>query len=107
MSALPPAAARAHAARVLAEHGFREVARNTSGDSLYLQPEGYAFALRLSNHSRTPKQRQRRTDVLASLVIREPRSPEQVAALVAGAVRDFMLARARREAQTSGAASRK
>lgn len=104
---LAPAAALAHAARLLAEHGFAVVARNERGDSLYLQPGGCSFALRLSNHARTPKQRRRRTDVLASLVIREARSPEQVAALVAGTLRDFDLARGRREAQASGAASRK
>lgn len=107
MSVLAPGAALAQAARLLTDRGFREIARNTRGDSLYLRPDGCAFALRLSNHARSPGQRQRRTDVLASLVIREPRSPAQVAALVAGAVRDFMLARARREAQASGAASRK
>ncbi|MCJ2042842.1 hypothetical protein MKK55_28415 [Methylobacterium sp. J-059] len=105
--ALPPAAALAHAARLLAEHGFRVTARNERGDSLYLQRAECGFALRLSNHARTAKQRQRRTDVLASLVVRDARSPEQVAALVAGALRDFDLARGRREAQASGAASRK
>ena len=104
---LPPLAALEHAARLLAEHGFGVVARNERGDSLYLQRAGCAFALRLSNHARTAKQRQRRTDVLASLVVRDARSPEQVAALVASALRDFDLARGRREAQASGEASRK
>ncbi len=104
---LAPLAALDHAAKLLAEHGFSVVARNERGDSLYLQRIGCAFALRLSNHARTAKQRQRRTDVLASLVVRDARSPEQVAALVAGTVRDFDLARDRREAQASGAASRK
>ncbi|WP_375466071.1 hypothetical protein [uncultured Methylobacterium sp.] len=107
MTALTPAAALAQAARLLAGHGFCQVARNARGDSLYLRPEGCGFALRLSNHARTAKQRQRRQDVLASLVITAPRSPDQVAALVAAALRDFAAARGRREAQASGAASRK
>ena len=97
MSALPPAAAREHAARLLAGHGFAEVARNERGDSLYLRPEGCPFLLRLSNHARTAKQRQRRSDILASLVIREPTSPERVAAMVAAALRDYDAGRSRRE----------
>lgn len=100
MTALPPAAALALAASLLAGHGFRAVARNARGDSLYLQPEGCGFALRLSNHARTAKQRRRRTDVLASLVIAAPRSPRQVTALVDAALRDFAGARGRREAHT-------
>ena len=106
-TALPPIAAIAHAARMLCDQGFHLVARNERGDSLYLQPADCAFALRVSNHARSPKQRRRRTDVLASLVVREARSAEQVEALVAGALRDFSLARRRREAQGSDATSRK
>lgn len=94
MSALPPPAALAHAARLLEGHGFSVVGRNDRGDSLYLRQAGCAWALRLSNHARTAKQRGKRTDVLASLVIRRPRAPDQVAAMVAAAVRDFTAARA-------------
>ncbi|MFD0938261.1 hypothetical protein ACFQ12_24130, partial [Methylobacterium trifolii] len=94
-------------ARLLAGHGFPEVARNERGDSLYLRPEGCAFCLRLSNHARTARQRQRRSDILASLVVTKPTSTDGIAAMVAAALRDFTLARARREAQPSEATSRK
>ena len=97
MSALlPPLAALDHAARLLAADGFAVTARNERGDSFYLQRPGCPWHLRLSNHARTGKQRQRRTDILTSLVITKPRSPEQIAALVKGALRDFEANRAAR-----------
>ena len=95
---LPPQKALAHAAALLAGHGFREVARNTRGDSLYLARGADPGHLRLSNHARTPKQRRLHPEVRASLVIGAPRSEAQVAALVEAALRDFAagLDRARR-----------
>lgn len=93
---LPPLAALDFAARLLVAEGFVVAARNERGDSLYLHRPGSPWHLRLSNHSRTAKQRKRRTDILASLVIGEPRSADQVVALVRGAQRDFEAALARR-----------
>jgi hypothetical protein len=104
MTALAPAAALAHAVDLLMRQGFVVSARNTRGDSVYLRPEGCAYALRVSNHARTPKQRRNHPDAIVSLVIRAPRGPEQVAELVAAATRDFAAARARKEAAAPGEA---
>ena len=71
---LPPLAALDLAARLFAAEGFAVAARNERGDSLYLHRPGCPWHLRLSNHSRTAKQRKRRTDILTSLVIDGPRS---------------------------------
>ncbi|GJD81308.1 hypothetical protein [Methylobacterium gregans] len=109
MSALPPPAALARAARLLTAHGFREVARNARGDSLYLARGDDPWRLRLSNHARTPKQRRGHPEVLASLVVREPKTEAQVAAMVEAALRDYAGGLRRVAAQASGAsaASRK
>jgi glycine cleavage system aminomethyltransferase T len=95
------------AARMLEAHGFAIVARNERGDSLYLRRPDCAWHLRVSNHARTAKQRARRSDVLASLVIDGPRSPDQIGKLVRDAVRNFEAARARVADQASAAGSRK
>ena len=107
MSALPPPAALARAARLLAEHGFREIARNERGDSLYLAQGDTPWRLRLSNHARTPKQRRGHPEVLASLVVRAPRTEAQVAAMVEAALRDYAGGLRRVAAQASEAGSRK
>ncbi|GAA0279106.1 hypothetical protein LNAOJCKE_1850 [Methylorubrum aminovorans] len=96
MRPLPPPQALAHASRLLAVHGFRETARNTRGDSLYLARGEGPERLRLSNHARTPKQRRVHPEVMASLVIRAPKTEAQVAALVEAALRDFAGGLARR-----------
>ena len=96
-AALPPAAAIALAVRLLDGRGFAVGARNDRGDSLYLRPEGSPFLLRVSNHARSPKQRRGHPEVLASLVVRGPRTPSQVAAMVEAAVRDFRAAASRRD----------
>lgn len=101
--ALPPLRALAEAGRLLAGHGFREVARNDRGDSLYLARDDGPDRLRLSNHARTPKQRREHPEVVASLVIREPKTGAQVAALVEGALRNF---EGGRRAAQAGTASR-
>lgn len=93
---LPPHAALEHAARLLEAEGFVIAARNERGDALYLRRPDSPWHLRLSNHPRTAKQRKRRTDILTSLVVTAPRSPEQLAALVRGALRDFEANLARR-----------
>ncbi|WP_019903909.1 hypothetical protein [Methylobacterium sp. 77] len=89
MSLLAPKEALARAVAGVAAHGFTVVARNTRGDSVYLKPEGNPFALRVSNHARTPKQRANHPDAVTSLVIRQPKTAAQVDALVEGAVRTF------------------
>ncbi len=86
---LPPLAALEHAARLLEAEGFVIAARNERADAIYLRRPDSPWHLRLSNHPRTAKQRARRTDILTSLVVSAPRSPEQVAELVRGALRDF------------------
>ena len=96
MRPLPPPQALAHASRLLAAHGCRETARNTRGDSLYLARGEGPERLRLSNHARTPKQRRVHPEVMASLVIRAPKTEAQVAALVEAALRDFAGGLARR-----------
>lgn len=106
-SALSPAAALAHALRLLEAEGFAEVARNARGDAIYLRPADCPWHLRLSNHARTAKQRARRSDILASLVIAEPRAPDQVADAVRAALRNFSAARTQRAAQPSVGSSRK
>ncbi|MCJ2013770.1 hypothetical protein [Methylobacterium sp. J-076] len=95
---LPPRAALDLAARLLGAEGFAVAARNERGDSLYLHRPGSPWHLRLSNHARTAKQRRRRTDILTSLIIDAPRSADQVAALVRGALRDFEAGLVRRSA---------
>ena len=104
---LPPLKALTLAARALEDHGFAMVARNERGDSLYLRRPGSAWHLRLSNHARTAKQRARRTDILASLVIDGPRSQIRIDKLVREAVRNFDAALARVTDQASAAGSRK
>lgn len=93
---LGPAAALARAFDRLSERGFIEVARNSRGDSVYCKREGCDFALRVSNHARTPKQRRNHPDAVVSLVLREPKSAAQVDAMVEAALRNFAAERARR-----------
>ena len=100
MSALSPSAAMALALRLLEERGFAVSARNTRGDSVYLRVADGAHALRVSNHARTPKQRRNHPDVATSLILREPKTPAQVEALVATAVRDFFAMTAHRGQDT-------
>jgi hypothetical protein len=104
---LPPLKALALAARLLEARGFEVVARNERGDSLYLRPADCPWHLRLSNHARTAKQRARRTDILASLVIDGPRSAERIEALVADAVSNFRASLARKTDQASDSGSRR
>ncbi|MCJ2059996.1 hypothetical protein MKL09_26115 [Methylobacterium sp. J-048] len=107
MTILAPKAALALAARLLEAEGFTVVARNDRGDSFYLTLSESPWHLRLSNHARTAKQRARRTDILTSLVIDAPRSPDQVRILVEGALKNYGAALALREAQASVSGSRK
>jgi hypothetical protein len=104
---LSPLEALELAARMLEVHGFAIVARNERGDSLYLRRPDCAWHLRVSNHARTAKQRARRSDILASLVIDGPCSPDQVGKRVRDAVRNFEAAHARVADQASAAGSRK
>ena len=97
---LRPAEALARAVDLLVARGFTEVARNTRGDSVYLEPEGCAFALRVSNHARTPKQRKNHPDAITSLVLRDPTSEAALAEAVAMALRNFSGERVKRERGT-------
>jgi hypothetical protein len=103
VSILAPQAALAHAVARVAAHGFAIVARNTRGDSVYLKPKGCAFALRISNHARTPKQRKNHPDAITSLVIRTPQTERSVNALVEQALQNFAGARRTREASEQSA----
>lgn len=100
--ALAPVPALAYANTLLARHGFRETARNERGDSLYLARGDDPGRLRLSNHARTPKQRRGHPEVLASLVIRQPRNPAQIATMVEAALRDFAGGQRRRDQAATG-----
>jgi len=100
---LRPAEALARAVERLAAQGFAVVARNTRGDSVYLKPEACAFALRVSNHARTPKQRKNHPDAITSLVIRTPQTERSVNALVEQALQNFAGARRTREASEQSA----
>ena len=92
---------------MLEGHGFAVVATNERGDSLYLRRADGPWHLRLSNHARTAKQRARRADILTSLVVEGPYSPTKLRALVGQAVRNFDVALAGKETQTSSEGSRK
>ncbi|KQT58510.1 hypothetical protein ASG52_21955 [Methylobacterium sp. Leaf456] len=105
--ALPPVQALALARTLLAGHGFSEVARNARGDSFYLARGDDPGRLRLSNHARTPKQRRGHPEVLASLVIRQPRTHVQVAAMVEAALRDVAGGLLRRDQAAIGSGSDK
>ena len=94
---LTPAEALVRAVDALVAQGFAVVARNTRGDSVYLKPDACAFALRVSNHARTPKQRKNHPDAITSLVLRDPTSEAALAAQVAVALRNFAGERAKRE----------
>ena len=100
MPLLAPPAALARAVAGVTAHGFTVVARNTRGDSVYLKPEACAFALRVSNHARTAKQRKNHPDAITSLVLRDPTSEAALAEAVAVAVRNFAGERAKRERET-------
>ena len=65
--------------------------------SVYLKPDACAFALRVSNHARTPKQRKNHPDAITSLGLRDPTSEAALAAQVAVALRNFAGERAKRE----------
>lgn len=95
------------AARMLADYGFSIVARNERGDSLYLRRTDVPWHLRLSNHPRTAKQRARRADILTSLVVEGTCSRTELQERVGQAVRNFEIALALKETQTSSAGSRK
>ena len=94
---LRPAEALARAVERLAAQGFAVVARNTRGDSVYLKPDACAFALRVSNHVRTPKQRRNHPDAITSLVLRDPTSEAALVESVAVALRNFAGERAKRD----------
>ena len=94
---LTPAEALVRAVDALVAQGFAVVARNTRGDSVYLKPDACAFALRVSSHARTPKQRKNHPDAITSLVLRDPTSEAALAAQVAVALRNFAGERAKRE----------
>ncbi|MFG5119415.1 hypothetical protein OWC43_11930 [Methylorubrum sp. POS3] len=100
--ALAPGPALAHASALLTQRGFHEVARNARGDSLYLARGNDPGRLRLSNHARTPKQRRGHPEVLASLVIRQPRNLSQIAVMVEAALRDFAGVQRRRDQAATG-----
>jgi len=95
VTALAPAAAIALAVRLLDEAGFPVSARNTRGDSVYCRSSADAPAIRVSNHARTPKQRRNHPDVATSLVFRDPKTPDQVAAMVEAALRTWRAVRGR------------
>lgn len=96
MSGLPSPAAIALAVRLLEAEGFVVTARNERGDSVYLSPPGDTFALRVSNHARTPKQRAKHPEVLTSLVLHGSTTPAQIEAMVTRSLRVFRIERERR-----------
>ena len=86
---LSPAAALALVAELLEAQGFRVVARNERGDSLYLALAGQDATLRLSNHARRPRQRRTHPEVVTSLVVATPKRIRQLEAMIAAAQRDY------------------
>jgi hypothetical protein len=94
---LTPVDAIARAVDLLVARGFVVVARNTRGDSVYLKPDACAFALRVSNHVRTPKQRRNHPDAITSLVLRDPTSEAALVESVVVALRNFAGERAKRD----------
>jgi hypothetical protein len=90
-----PAAAIARAHALLVAEGFVDVGQGTRGESFYFGLPGVEGQLRVDNHARTPKQRLKHPEVVASLVVTGPLSEAALAERLAATLRDFRARRGR------------
>lgn len=86
---MTPAAAIARARALLVAEGFVEVGQGTRGESFYFGLPGTAGQLRVANHGRTPKQRLKHPEVVASLVVGAPLSEAVLRERLTATLRDF------------------
>jgi hypothetical protein len=90
-----PAAAIARARALLLDEGFLEIGQGTRGESFYFGLPGAEGQLRVANHARTPKQRLKHPEVLASLVLARPLSETALRERLDATLRDFRARRGR------------
>ncbi|MFH6782945.1 MULTISPECIES: hypothetical protein [Methylobacterium] len=90
---MTPAAALARARALLLAEGFFEVGQGTRGESFYFRLPDAEGQVRVANHARTPKQRLKHPEVVASLVVTRPLSEAALRERLSATLRDF---RARR-----------
>ena len=90
---MTPAAAIDRARALLLAEGFLEIGQGTRGESFYFGLPGVEGQLRVANHARTPKQRLKHPEVVASLVVTGPLSEVALRERLGATLRDF---RARR-----------
>ncbi|GJD63884.1 hypothetical protein [Methylobacterium frigidaeris] len=86
---MTPAAALARARMLLLAEGFFEVGQGTRGESFYFRLPGAAGQLRVANHARTPRQRLKHPEVVASLVVAGPLSEATLRERLSATLRDF------------------
>ncbi|UHC16386.1 hypothetical protein LRS73_00050 [Methylobacterium currus] len=88
---MTPAAALARARALLLAEGFVEVGRGTRGESFYFGLPAAAGQLRVANHARTPRQRLKHPEVVASLVVAGPLSEAALRERLGATLRDFRM----------------
>ncbi|WP_246102129.1 hypothetical protein [Methylobacterium terricola] len=86
---MTPAAAIARARALLVAEGFSEIGQGTRGESFYFGLPGAVGQLRVANHARTPKQRLKHPEVVASLVVSGPLSEAVLQERLTATLRDF------------------
>ncbi|WP_244276538.1 hypothetical protein [Methylobacterium indicum] len=91
---MTPAAAIDRARALLLAEGFSEIGQGTRGESFYFGLPGAAGQLRVANHARTPKQRMKHPEVVASLVVTAPLSEAALRERLSATLRDFRERRA-------------
>lgn len=95
---MTPAAAIARARALLLAEGFSEIGQGTRGESFYFGLPGAEGQVRVANHARTPKQRSKHPEVVASLVVTGPLSEMALRERLSATLRDF---RARQRSPTT------
>ncbi|BCM85506.1 hypothetical protein mvi_39670 [Methylobacterium indicum] len=88
---MTPAAAIDRARALLVAEGFSEIGRGTRGESFYFGLLGAEGQLRVANHARTPKQRSKHPEVVASLVVTGPLSEVALRERLSATLRDFRM----------------
>lgn len=86
---MTPAAAIDRARALLLAEGFSEVGQGTRGESFYFGLPGAEGQVRVANHTRTPKQRLKHPEVVASLVVTGPLSEAALRERLSATLRDF------------------
>ncbi|AWN52672.1 hypothetical protein DK412_14370 [Methylobacterium sp. 17Sr1-1] len=89
MATVTPAAAIDRARALLLAEGFSEIGQGTRGESFYFGLPGAEGQVRVANHARTPKQRLKHPEVVASLVVTGPLSEVTLQERLRATLRDF------------------